>query len=232
MKTILRAFNDGNVCIYGLRGRGKDLLMSNVCIRRKKAYVSNVDYGGSYIPFNPNAFDCGRNSYRNFIEGNLNSYVYPYPDGTDLYISDVGVYFPSQYCNELNKDYKYFPTFFALSRHVGLANVYVNTQSLGRAWDKIREQCDKYILCNWCKVLFGKVVIQSVTLYDNYESAVNKLLPFSVKPPLFAKQETMMSLKLQKQTYECVHGKIQKKLIIYINKSNYNTRFFKEVLQP
>ena len=34
-KKIIKLFEDQNVCVCGLRGTGKDLLMSNVVIRRK-----------------------------------------------------------------------------------------------------------------------------------------------------------------------------------------------------
>lgn len=70
----------------------------------------------------------------------MKAYEYPYPDGTDIYIADAGIYFPSQFCNELNRDYKYFPTFMALTRHLGEANVHFNVQNLNRVWDKIRSK--------------------------------------------------------------------------------------------
>lgn len=61
----------------GLRGRGKDMLMSNVAIRRNLPYVSNVDYGGHYFPLHMSDFDCGMNTYNNFITGNLKPYFFP-----------------------------------------------------------------------------------------------------------------------------------------------------------
>ena len=38
--SVIRLFKRGNVCVTGLRGTGKDLLMSNVVVRRKKPYIS------------------------------------------------------------------------------------------------------------------------------------------------------------------------------------------------
>lgn len=125
-------FRDGNVCVTGLRGRGKDMLIANVVMRRKKPYVSNVDYGGKWYPFKPEDIDCGKNTYKEFISGDVNKYVYPYPDGTDIYVSDAGIYFPSQYCGELNKQYPYMATFQQISRHVGKCNFHSNTQNLNR----------------------------------------------------------------------------------------------------
>lgn len=92
-KKLIRLFEDGNVCVCGLRGRGKDLLMSNVAVRRGLDYISNIDYGGKYHEFNYTELNCGKNTYSHFIDGNVNYYEYPFPDGTDIYLSDAGIYF-------------------------------------------------------------------------------------------------------------------------------------------
>lgn len=230
MKKIVRLFEDGNVCVCGLRGRGKDMLMSNVVMRRKLPYVSNTDYGGDCVRFNPLDYDCGGNTYKNFIEQDIKHYSYPHSDGTDIYIGDAGVYFPAQYCNELNKRYGYFSTFMALSRHLGDCNVHFNVQNLNRVWDKIREQSDRYVMCNWCKVLFGKIVVQQVTVYEMYDSAVKRVPKFRIPRP-WLNADRAMQWKLAKQNYDTTHGIIQPHLLIYINKSTYNTRIFKEVLE-
>ena len=77
-KKIIKMFEDGNVCVTGLRGRGKDMLMSNVVVRRKMPYVSNVDYKSKnklcrYFKFRPSEFDT-QNGFTNFIDGNLVPY--------------------------------------------------------------------------------------------------------------------------------------------------------------
>ncbi len=229
IRKIVRLFEDGNVCVSGLRGRGKDMLMANVVCRRKAAYVSNMDYGGIHHEFEPRNFDCGGNTYKSFISGDIRPYVYPYEDGVDIYISDAGIYFPSQYCSELNRDYGYFSTFMALSRHLGDCNVHFNVQNLNRCWDKIREQSDIYINCNRCIVLFGKLVIQVVTLYELYDSAVKRVPPFRLSKPWLSPARRF-TWECQKQSYDVSYGSIRRKLLIYLNRSNYNTRRFKEVL--
>lgn len=224
-------FDSGNVCVCGLRGRGKDMLMANVAVRRKRPYVSNVDYGGHHFPLVMKEFDCGQNTYDNFITGKVKPYVYPYADGTDIYISDVGVYFPSQYCNELNKKYGYFSTFMALSRQLGQCNVHINVQNLNRAWDKIREQSDLYICCNWCVVLFKNWVIQKVTIYERYDSAVLRVPPYK-SPNVSLNSDRKLQVLMQKQNYKVTHGDIKSRILIYKNKSNYDTRIFKYILDP
>lgn len=230
LREIKRLFERGNVCVCGLRGTGKDMLIANVTARRRLPYISNVDYGGEYHPFSPYEFDIGGNTYDNFINGNIRHYIYPYPDGYDVYISDVGVYFPSQYCNELNRKYAHFPTFYALSRQLGDCNVHFNVQSLNRAWDKLREQSDTYVLCLGCKVILG-IVFQKVRIYDKYESALNKVLPYPLRVPLFASPQTRFNVKMVKATYEANHGTIKTRFLVYRNKSTYDTRIFRKMLE-
>lgn len=231
IKNIVKLFEDGNVCVQGKKGRGKDLLMSNVAVRRsnKYPYVSNVNYGGKWISFDPNRIDI-YNNYLNFLNNNLNNYVYPYPDHTDIYISDAGVYFPSQYNGQLNNKFANFPIFFALSRHLGNCNVHINAQALNRVWDKIREQSDTYITTLGCKVLFGKIVIQKIRIHEKYESCLQNLPPFRMKVPLLNK-DRIQNVKIEKERYYCQNGNIKECYLIYLNKSKYDSRFFCTMLR-
>lgn len=230
LKKIIKLFEEGNVCVCGLKGRGKDMLMANVTQRRKIPYVSNVDYGGVRYPFIPLEFDCGRNTYEEFIDGDLYPYEFPFADGTDVYISDAGVYFPSQFQGDLVKKYGFFCSFMALSRHLGECNVHFNVQNLNRCWDKIREQSDVYIMCNGCKVLFGKIVVQRVTLYELYDSAVRRVPQFRLKKP-WINADRRFQWETQKQNYDISYGNIRSGLLIYRNRSQYDTRVFKEMLK-
>lgn len=230
IKKIIQLFEDGNVCVCGLRGKGKDMLMANVIARRKHQYVSNVDYGGLHNPFTYRAIDCGENTYQNFINANVKRYVYPYPDGTDIYLSDAGIYFPSQFCGDLNRHYQYMAVFQAISRHVGQCNFHFNAQNLNRVWDKIREQSDTYILCRSCWYFHG-LVIQRVTIYDRYQSAVDRQKPLYLPLPLLANKEMKLQRRLEYQRYEAQHGTIKNGLLIYRNKSDYDTRLFKKILE-
>lgn len=229
-RLIKKHFERGNVCVVGLRGRGKDMLFANVSQRRKLPYVSNVDYGGLYAPLDLSLLECGGNNYENFISGEINYYQYPYPKGTDIYISDVGVYFPSQYCNQLNNKYPEIPVFQALSRQLGGCNVHCNVQNLNRAWDKLREQSDDYILCRWCLPLFkARVIIQYITIYDSPDSCIARRKPF--RPPLSLSGKMRDYITMQRMNYEAQYGSIKNRLLIYRNKSKYNTTIFEEMLK-
>lgn len=228
-RKVLKLFESGNVSVFGLRGRGKDLLMSNVIVRRKLPYISNIDYGGNYYQFDYDSLSCGNNSYTNFISGDVSRYYFPYPDGTDVYLSDAGIYFPSQYCNELNKRFPYMAVFQALSRHVGDCNFHFNSQNLNRVWDKIREQSDIYICCNWC-FYFKGFVLQKITVYDRYDAAVSRVRPFRASLPLLANKEMQLNRELMKNNFQAQHGEISSHLLFYRNKSSYDTRRFKTIL--
>lgn len=233
IKKIAKSFENASVCVVGMKRRGKDMLFGNVIARRKKAYISNTDYKckkAKYHKLSLKEFDCGGNTYKNFINGDIKYYEFPYPDGTDIYISDCGVYFPSQFCNELNRDFKDFPTFFALSGQLGQCFVHSNCQNFSRIWDKIREHADVFYYCNWCKAI-GKLVIQKVTYYERAESCQARIPTFKFKLPLFAKKEMKNLLAIEKEKYRIQHGEIKTHLLVYFNKSKYDTRIFKEMLK-
>lgn len=231
---IVKQFDYGSCCVTGMRGSGKDMLVSNVVARRDLPYVSNVEYKYSskcyeFYPFEYDKINVN-NRFENFVSGKVNNYIYPYPDGTDIYISDVGVYLPSQYCNELNKVYPSLPVFVALSRHLGLSNMHFNVQNLNRAWDKIREMSETYYYCRSCKVLFGKIVIQKITEYDKAQSCQDRVKPCKISVPLFANRQTKEQIKMYREKFFNQYGKVKNHILVYVNKSSYDTRHFKKVL--
>lgn len=230
-RKIIDHFKKGSVSVCGMKGRGKDMLMANVVIRRKKPYISNIDYGGKHIPFKYEDIAIP-SSYKDIVSGNITPYEFPYKDGTDIYLSDCGIYFPSQYCNELNKEYRQLPTFMALSRQLGDCAVHTNSQALGRVWDKIREQSDIYILARKCiYIKWLKLVIQKITIYDKYESALERRLPLRIPLPLFANKEMRLNRTIKLNEYESSHGTIKTKWLFYRNKSTYDTRYFKTLMK-
>lgn len=229
MRKIIKLFQQGNVCVVGLIGTGKDMLMANVVVRRKKPYISNTDYGGAFIKFEPEMLNF-RNTWRNFMTGKLNRFVYPYPDGIDYYVPDVAVYMPSQAQAELCREYPYIPLSMALIRQVCGCRFHFNVQNLNRAWDKLREQSDIYLRCIWCKVFFRRLVIQKVIEYERYDSCVNRVPPFRLRRP-WLNPDRLQAWEIQKQNYEIAHGCVKPRLLIYFNKSSYNTRVFKEMLE-
>ena len=120
----------------------------------------------------------------------------------------------------------------ALSRQLGDCSVHTNSQALNRVWDKIREQSDTYILCRKCIYIKKfKIVIQQITIYDKYESALERRLPLKIPLPLFANSKMRLERKMRLAEYEAQHGKIKTVILIYRNKSTYDTRYFKTLMK-
>lgn len=229
MRRIIKLFEQGSVSVFGQRGTGKDVLFGNVIARRKKPYTSNLDYGGIFTPLDLNLLNMNGNTYRQLISGNPIPYEYPEAlKGNDIYISDVGVYLPSQFCNELNRDYKGLPLFFALSRQIGRGmNVHCNTQFLGRPWDKLREQSDIYINTRKC-IFLGKLVLMKVRLYEKYESALATVPPFRMRRPILGNSTSRMLYETHRDSYINSHGEIKQFWIVFLNRSQHDTYYFEK----
>lgn len=237
LKKVVKDFDKGNVSVSGLVGTGKDMLFANVIQRRRSDYISNLDYNIKklcFIPFKAEDYNIN-NDFRSFLTGKLNKYVYPYKDNIDIYISDAGLYFPSQYYSKLDKEFDYLPYFFALTRHLGNCNVHYNAQNLNRVYDKVREMSDIYYRCLSCKVFFGKVVVLTVMKYDKLQSCLDRVSTFKPLPvPLLATQTAKQTVRTHNDSlrseYRNKYGLVERNTFIFINKSKYDTRSFKKML--
>lgn len=229
---IKKYFERGSVCVTGQRGCGKDMMMANVVARREQPYVANIDYccpDSEYHELDMNELCMGGLTYRDLITGQIRKFKYAYPEGADIYITDIGVYFPSQYCNELNKMFASVPLFLALSRQIANCNVHLNVQNLNRAWDKFREQSDRYITAERCIVLFkGRFVIQRIIIYDRADSCQARIRPCRVRKG--RGKEARAQVEIYKDNFYNQHGSIEARWLIYRNRSNYDTRYFKTLL--
>lgn len=226
-RLLMDCFNSGSCVVSGMKGRGKDMLFCWVVNKRRKQYISNVTYSKRLerIPFNAlDQFNIGGNKCTDFIDGTLHPYSYPYPDGVDFYISDAGVYFPSNEFSLLNKRYPSFPLFQAISRHLGDCNIHWNVQNINRLWDKAREQCDSYFFMNKCKVFRGtKIFRMSFYYYDRYDSCLQRVKPM--------KKRMGKQAKLAYDTFTANFGVIRKCVLWGKIPYRYDDRIFKTMLE-
>lgn len=227
INVVIKLFQRNNVIVFGVKGSGKDLLTGNVAVRRSLPYSSNVDYGGDYYPLDLPKLDLNGNIYRNFLDGDIRPYLHPLPEMCDIYISDAGIYFPAQYNGELNKRYPTYAALQALLRHLNDSALHVNVQALNRVWDKIREQADQYILCRWCHVFFKKIVMQRITVYEDYDAALKKVRPCRISVPWIGHKT---EARIARDRFRQQFGIVKNRFLIYINKSTYDTRIFREIL--
>lgn len=214
-------FRIHNIAIYGAKGKGKDLLTQMVINVRKKPYFSNINYGGMYHNININEITTEPNTYEEFINGKITTInKEDEREQADIYISDCGIFLPSQYDNLLSNKYKSLPIYYALSRHLYAENIHFNTQALNRVWIKLREQADYYILCKGVKKIFNIGFIIECRSYDNYEAAVNKKLPI--------KKRLMNGYsKAENDIYMYENGDIRDyKVFIFKKNIHYDTRAF------
>lgn len=224
-KIILDAFKKGNVIVYGKKGKGKDLLFQYVINIRKKDYLSNIYFGSNYNPVTLNEISCAPNTFENLINEKYIKTENKGWEDMDIYLSDCGIYLPSQFDSSLYKKFPSFPIYYALSRHLYHNNVHCNTQNLTRVWKALREQADSYIKCQGVINLPGFLVIKWC-YYDKYESAVNNILPIvTPRKILFRKDDSIIA------QFKATNGEIKNGISIIRKKAiMYDTRVFKSYL--
>lgn len=256
IKKLTKIFDRGNTSVGGEKGTGKDVLCGNVVARFHRPYISNLDYtkDDRYIPINFKELNVGGNGFRNFLSGKLNYYKFPYPDKTNVILSDSGIYFPCQEDKALTELFPEFATFQALQRQLADACTIINSQDIERPWVKIREQTQKrFFVCQKCTVLFGDqgkylaptwnkifkkhkwkfggIVIGKVIFYEREKSAIDNVPVFPYKAPLFKKKTDKINIDLEKAKYLIQYGKIIPYTYICINKSKHDSRAFKTYLE-
>lgn len=219
---IINAFKGGNVLVYGLRGKGKDLLMQYVIYCRKEEYFSNIDFGYDYNYLKLEDLDL-KNTYDNFVNDNVNIIEkLENREGKDVYISDIGNYLPSQYDKILHVKYSGLPIYFSLSRHVYNSNVHCNVQQLSRCWKPLREQCDTFIKCLETKKILGLFILK-YRMYDREQSAEEDLRPLKVGA--LSKKE----YKFRKEEFDSKYGEIKEGFLLIPKRIlKYDTRVFHE----
>lgn len=220
-RILINAFKRGNTIVFGKKGKGKDLLTQYVINCRKKEYLSNIDYGGKRENVALIDVSCPGNTYENLILENYIKSEAKDWENRDIYISDAGIYLPSQYDTKLYKTYPSLPIYYALSRHLYNNNVHCNTQNLGRVWKALREQADAYFKCIRTYKI-GPILIVKWIYYDKYESAEKSLLPMRKK--LFKSSDLY-------EQYRATNGEIVIGYSIIRKKSiKYDTRVFRTYL--
>ena len=224
-KRIKTAFEVGSVMVSGRKRFGKDVLFQTMINSRNEPYFANIDYGGDYHHIEMKDLLLGDNDYKSFIDGEVTQCEkIDKLEGHDIYISDGGVYLPSQMDSYLHKIYPSFPITYALSGHMYNNGIHVNTQRLDRVWKALREQADYFVRMRKRCLKLPFVIVLFTTEYDKYESAVQELSP--MKSTLFNKYS-----KAEKELYKAQHGFIKDGLIIVSKRSlKYDTRAFHKVI--
>ena len=187
--ALVNCLQEGNCIIFGPKGSGKDLLNNKGINARDEPCYANIPYNKELCTVRDiRKFSVEPNTYKNILNNDIKVIDKENKECCDMYISDGGIILPSQYSNDLVKNYPSLPIYYALSRHLTNSNIHINTQYLGRVWDKLREQAEYFIRAvHTTKIAFKfknkehGVLITEFIVYDNYQSALSKLNPFDNK---------------------------------------------------
>lgn len=228
-RELLAMFRTGNVIVAGHKGRGKDLLFQYVISAREKAgeiHASNIKFTND-TRIRPITYYCLKsNGLANFVSDKFELEQQMFVPREDYYISDAGVHLPAQDHARLQKQYPTLPITYALSRHLGEFNIHANTQEFIRLWDKLREQGDYFVYCEKCKVLFGRIAIQRIILYDRFETAVGHIQPYKVKRSLILHRAHPEDLA-RAHEFNAKYGYVRRIRFWHIlPKDHYDTRAF------
>ena len=233
-QELIKCFTEENCILFGAKGAGKDLIFNKVINCREQQCYANIPYNKELcVVKDIRDLSVAPNDYKNILNDDIKIIPKINKECCDYYISDGGIFLPSQYSGELVKNYPSLPIYYALSRHLTNSNIHINTQYLGRVWDKLREQAAYYIRAlhtTKLSITFGKganrrehgVLITSFIVYDNYQSALSKMRPFENKR-LFEGSEGAAA----KADFLAKHGNIKEyKIIQYIGNVHYDSRHF------
>ena len=230
---ILAKFSTDNVIVAGHKGKGKDLLFNFVINHRGKKCKSNLQFNKDlcektdldYLLLKSN--DGKQLSYDQFLDGKFQYIEKKLEEKVDYYISDAGVFLPSQNQKDLCKKYPSLPITYALSRQLAGMNIHANAQTLNRIWDKLREQADSYFICrDTSSLLFKRIFITKAIYYDEYESAKSNLRPFKSNKLLSSKENRALF-----ENYTAKNGLIKTVYVVQSkSRIKYDTREFHKIL--
>lgn len=220
--TIISCFSDGNVITFGLKGCGKDLIFNKAINSRNQNCYANIPYNKELcVVKDINEFSVSPNTFENILDNNIKIIPKLNKENCDFYISDGGIFLPSQYSNRLIKDYPSLPIYYALNRHLTNSNIHINSQYLGRVWDKLREHAAYYIMAVKTKNIFGFLITKFI-VYDNYSSAAAKMRPYKVSGLI-----THSESRANREDFESKHGLVKECYIIqHKSKIFYDSRYF------
>lgn len=232
-KFCAEKFNDNNTITAGRKGSGKDLFTQSVisynATKNKKTkhnykVFSNIDYGFNSRKIKISDLTVYPNNFKNLILGQyhlINKNVDF--ENAQVFISDAGIYLPSQYDNFLDKHFESLPVLYATSRHLYNMNIHLNSQRFGRLWLKLREQADHYFLTLKTRKIFNWFFVK-VVYYEKYESALAEKLPIS---------KVGITNKYNRADIEKFHAEngLIKQMWVVVNKRElfYDTRVFHEL---
>ena len=225
-KALIECFSSANCIVFGLKGCGKDLIFNKVINARNENCYANIPYNKELCSVKDiQDFSVYPNTFETILENNIVKIDKTNKESCDYYISDGGIFLPSQYSNTLIKKYPSLPIYYALNRHLTNSNIHINTQYLGRVWDKLREHAGYYIKAVKTTNIFGFLITDFI-IYDTYTSASAQMRPYKITGLI-----THSESRANKEDFESKHGLVKEYKIIQRSKNVfYDSRYFHRLL--
>lgn len=223
-KCLIESFSNSNVIVFGLKGCGKDLIFNKVINARDVNCYANIPYNKELCTIKQiQDFSISPNTFQEILENNITVIDKKNAENTDYYISDGGNFLPSQYAATLVKLYPSLPAYYSLSRHLTNSNIHINSQYLGRVWDKLREQAGIFIKAVKTTRVFGFLITRFI-YYDRYDAALRQVDPY--------KQSLLNSeSKANAEKFAADNGTVKEYMIIQrIKTVYYDSRYFHRLI--
>lgn len=217
---LITEFERCNVMVFGKKGSGKDVLFAHVIALRNAKHYSNIPYDGNTEVIQLGELSAGGNTFENCINGNIRKFEPRFDEGCDIYISDVGIYFPNTSDRQLNEQYPSTCVLCALSRHLYNNNIHTNCQAFERPWKKLREQADSFIQVLKTRDC-GAYLSVSILGYEKYRDAENETNPsvsYKVRVP---KCELQYDSRYFRSLFLITDDKRRKSFLHRIRRVNY-----------
>lgn len=225
-KALIECFTSANCIVFGLKGAGKDLIFNKIINVRNENCYANIPYNKELCTvLDIQEFSVAPNTFENILENDIKIVDKNNKENCDYYISDGGIFLPSQYSTTLIKKYPSLPIYYALNRHLTNSNIHINTQYLGRVWDKLREHAGYYIKAVHTTKIFGFLITDFI-VYDNYTSASSQMRPYKITGLV-----THSESRANKEDFESKHGLVKEyKIIQRIKNVHYDSRYFHRLI--
>jgi hypothetical protein len=219
---LVGIFNNHKTETFGYQGTGKDLLTSHAVRLIGRPYYSNIRYDGNATLFDLKDLNAGGNTYQDLINGTVKKFPRKFADGRHKYISDCGIYLPSQYYKDLEGLYPGMPVEFALHRQLYDSQIHINSQDIDRPWTKLTEQIDVYL--NTLGVRReGDCLFIKYIYYTKYDSARRGLLPLPHTDGNGGERDAAQ--------FYATYGEISEHEVrMRIRDVEYDTRYFRDAL--
>lgn len=185
-RWLVNEFRRCNVMVFGKKGTGKDLIFAHVIALRGEKHYANIPYDYNTEVIELYEVAAGDNTFEDCVNGTVRPFIPRFEEGRDIYMTDIGIYFPSSLHVILDKLYPSLPVDMALSRQLYNSNRHTNCQAFERPWIKIREQADSYIQ-TLGTVRRDEFLFVHIRGYDKYENAKNEtdwIVEFTVRIPI------------------------------------------------